>query len=431
MATDHSSLKVSWTRLMGALIALAAISALFALICRPFFLGITDQGGDFFFTYAVSDLDLDGDPDVLVHSMRMPAEFEAYSGGELCIHQAGLQGAQPGEFACRQEDRAGGRDASIADFDSDGDPDLLMYDGYKLTFGINQGGKQAGQVGVFWESLSIKPPGPEFELYRSVTQLGAIAVGDVDGDGRSDAIVLGCCGRAFTSGSSGASLPNVSWIWFNRLDEDGRFVDQAESLDALEGLPAAQGELADLDGDRDLDLFVVILRSKTRSDVDPGALVLLNDGAGHFARSSLLASGRDSSSFALGDLDSDGDLDALVGAGSGAQVWTNQGGAQPGPAGAFVFHRALRASRVRQVRLADLDGDGDLDALVAGKRRLDIHWNDGQGAFTQADGSLPFTPEQGLTVADFNADGSEDIFITAYARGSTLWLNDGKGAFAR
>ena len=51
----------------------------------------------------------------------------------------------------------------------------------------------------------------------------------------------------------------------------------------------------------------------------------------------------------------------------------NQGGAQAGPAGRFIASdHGIAGSQTRNVLLADLDGDGDLDALVVGKRRAEL-----------------------------------------------------------
>ena len=70
----------------------------------------------------------------------------------------------------------------------------------------------------------------------------------------------------------------------------------------------------------------------------------------------------------LGDLESDGDLDAWVanGAGQPNRVWLNDGGIQGGTLGVFVDSgQTIASSNSYGVSLGDVDGDGDLDAWVA------------------------------------------------------------------
>jgi len=76
----------------------------------------------------------------------------------------------------------------------------------------------------------------------------------------------------------------------------------------------------------------------------------------------------------FGDLDLDGDLDVVLADGGDAgnqrnRVWINLGGLQGGTIGTFADESATRwpnvADSSRNVELADIDGDGDLDAHVS------------------------------------------------------------------
>jgi hypothetical protein len=81
--------------------------------------------------------------------------------------------------------------------------------------------------------------------------------------------------------------------------------------------------------------------------------------------------------------------------------------------------------------VADLDSDGDLDALLGTKRRATLWWNDGDGQFSPSGKRFPISERHGLAVEDFNGDGLPDIFAGVYGEGYTAWLNRGNGEFYR
>lgn len=185
----------------------------------------------------------------------------------------------------------------------------------------------------------------------------------------------------------------------------------------LEGLPIRGVALGDLDGDSDLDAFVAIGESTLGESSSITDRVLLNDGSGNFSDSGQRLGETDSTSVALGDIDGDSDLDALVGTRNGAVVWLNQSGAQGGKAGIFVSGQQIASGETTAVFLKDLNGDGNLDALIAGKEQADIWWNYGHGTFRRSDQHFRFTVRHGLAVADFNGDGYPDIFAGTLEKG--------------
>src|SRR5262249_1283865 len=133
--------------------------------------------------------------------------------------------------------------------------------------------------------------------------------------------------------------------------------------------------LGDVDGDGDLDAFT-------------GTALYLNDGHGNFTDSGQKFD-HGNHAVALADLDNDGDLDAYV----DNHILINQGGGQAGTAGVFVLKQTMvtnaasgfTGSAPRDVAFADMDGDGDLDAVVFNNSdagRVEVWLNDGTGFFS-------------------------------------------------
>ena len=90
------------------------------------------------------------------------------------------------------------------------------------------------------------------------------------------------------------------------------------------------------------------------------------------------------------------------------------------------------------VAMLDHDGDGDLDLFFPQGIPLDpkstakpgsdtLLLNDGKGRFRDVSAEAGLAPRghgQGVTVADYDADGDPDIYVTRYGP-NTLWRNDG------
>ncbi|MCB8977598.1 MAG: VCBS repeat-containing protein [Ardenticatenaceae bacterium] len=379
---------------------------------------LTDSTGTFHAAADVADLDGDGDLDVLLHNVRQESEFTAFSVATLWFNEG------EGRFVARrvEQDAYGGGWASAAgDVDMDGDNDIALFMGYELRLLLNQDGNQEGQSGEFRFHQSIA--GPERN-----GQYGSVLLGDLNNDGYLDGIVAGCCGRLFTIDPTN-SAPNVSGVWLNTGPDQG-FGMQMTTLADMEGLAVLDAALGDLDGDGDLDLFAAVTAPSEGQNRNPADRVLLNDGGGNFIDSTQRLGDIDSTAVSLGDLDGDGDLDALVGNPSGALVWINQGGVQGGRTGTFVTALPrVDSGPVQALFLADFDGDGDLDALLGERRWATIWWNDGLAQFTKSRQRFFYTKRHGLAVGDFNGDGRIDIFAAAYDDKYRVWFNQGNGRF--
>ncbi|MCA9972496.1 MAG: VCBS repeat-containing protein [Anaerolineales bacterium] len=371
---------------------------------------LLDNQGTFHTAASVADLDGDGDLDVVTHVVRQESEFTAFGGATLWFNDG------HGRFtpATPPYDANGGGWASAAaDTDADGSADLLTFQGYQLRLTTSVGGAQAAAF----------PPASIIPAPRRDGQYGTLRLGDVNGDGLVDAVVAGCCGRIFTLDAADRT-PNFSWVWLN-----AQGAGQTAVLPALDGLALRDAALGDLDGDGDLDLFAAVIAPPEGANRDPRDRVLLNDGAGSFTDAGQRLGAADSTAVALGDVDGDGDLDALVAHARGVDVWLNQGGTQGGRTGSFAQAAAgLPATAVQTLLLADLDGDGDPDALAGDRTEAAVWWNDGAGGWTRADLRIRYTKRHGLALLDVDGNGRIDVFAAAKDDYS-VWFNHENGVF--
>ena len=377
--------------------------------------------GTFYNAADAADLDGDGDLDVVLHNVGAESESAAFSQTTLWINEG------QGKFSPRQLDLPPYLYLSAAggDVDGDKDADLVLLASHQLMFFLNQGGAQSGEAGVFKPSPVIPPP------QNSGTQ-GAVVLGDLNNDGSLDGFVSGCCGMSFSNPKDEqVYLPSISWIWLNSWNPQGWFEYQTIDLDALHDLPIREAVLGDLDNNNTLDIFAAVQAPKPGRTSHPADRVLWNDGSGQFVDSGQRLGESASTSVALGDLDSDGDLDALVGTGTGSTVWINQGGEQDGKTGTFAAaSNDLGSDKTVDVFLEDLDGDGDLDALMFGTRHGSVWWNDGEGQFDPSGQRFRYSERHGFTPGDFDRDGWIDIFAGEYSNDYVVWFNHGDGTFS-
>lgn len=153
------------------------------------------------------------------------------------------------------------------------------------------------------------------------------------------------------------------------------------------------------------------------------------------------------------DVDGDGDLDLFVAEGTASaqgranKLYINDG------RGFFADESAQRlpasplaVANSTEVEFADVDADGDPDAIVANLGPEQLLLNDGRGFFADASQTnLPPAPRNFLLdisaearFADVDADGDPDILVSnenPFSRDplagvqNRLWINDGAGRF--
>ena len=292
----------------------------------------------------------------------------------------------------------------LADLDGDGDLDAVFS---------NQADHHSR---ILWNDGK----GRFIDSGQRLTQQGhGVGIGDLDGDNDLD-LFFTCAGWAKQRGAYN-SLP--SRVYFN--DGSGRFRDSGQDLGDLES--SGNGiRLLDLDGDGDLDAHIYYYTSKA----DPYFhRIYLNDGKGRFEASGIKLP--EGTLPAWGDLDGDGKVDAfLMEWERGLRVLLGDG------RGGFeeAWREADPSLHYNDTALGDLDADGDLDAVVTAsgddrEKHARVLLNDGRGRFE--DKGLRFYPGSSarITLGDMNGDGTLDAFVTRFRGTNQLWLNDGSGRF--
>lgn len=268
-----------------------------------------------------------------------------------------------------------------------------------------------------------------------------VAMADFNGDGFLDVILthieaVGTVG--FPAGDSASILINQGMH-----SETGVWQGLLQDVQAFQGsavAPYACLAFGDIDGDGDIDLYFGVHFFEDH--------VFLNDGSATFTvtPSGVLSGATEMSKAAVfGDLDGDGDLDAIITGNfdSAPRVLYNDG------TGVFSSDQSntivANTEGGRHVALIDHDGDGDLDVVIQGPKLggyliantddtdrtgdMSLFMNLGSGVPVLVAGSDIATNRfNGRSISsafgDVDNDGAVDLFID-----NTLYMNDGTGQF--
>ena len=351
----------------------------------------------------------------------------------LWQYTAAVRRKSSGKFSDTGQALSAAEEVELADLDHDGDLDLVA-------------GSAPDQVGRVWSNDGHG----NFALRASLPPFRKPLLGDVDGDGDLDIVTdhlylndgmfkftesatLGEAYALFDADGDGdldvfATQNGKQRTLFSN-DGAGRFTPKAMGTSYI-----YDAQAGDLDNDGDLDLVLL-----TVSDSSPAVFdgtVLLNDGKGAFLENAAGLLVDATRTIALGDVDRDGDLDVFMASWGAAgarnpadQVWLNDGNAHFKPGDAPLTGSI-------QILFADLDGDGDLDAIagqhppysVVKGEPSRILLNDGKGRFTSS-GTVGGSNFQHLAIGDLDGDGDLDAVVAQWDWTTTpavqVWLQDG------
>lgn len=349
-----------------------------------------------------ADIDLDGDPDVVV------------AFGETISWHENTDGAPSSEQRHLITEHGNASSVEPVDIDGDGDIDVIVA-------------SHTNDVVTWRENLDGKG---EFSVPRPIAaDLGGpetVRTADIDGDGDLDVF----------SGSGGWPSHSSRIAWHENADGEGTFGRTAVLDHSEDGEGDVSLAPADLDGDGDIDLLAAISNNilwyenaDSRGNFsDPRIIAELDVGG---------ASPSPNKTVYPADLDGDGDLDVLAALHNDQVVWfenlTGDGLFSGGQMIGSDFTDVISS-----VAAADMDGDGDKDVLLTTWREFVWYENmDGVGVFGPknliASDKYFF---MSLVVADMNRDGHLDALTASrdedwgriWSSHIGLYLNvDGRG----
>jgi hypothetical protein len=329
-----------------------------------------------------ADLDGDGDNDIAI-AIELGTNRVLLNDGTGRFSETALSGPS-GDH----------EDVAIADFDGDGDLDLVFIGEDDQVLGYHRNDGSAGFTDV------------SDRLPNRATSNTVVAV-DADGDGDADLVTANA---------------GPDFVWIN--DGTGGFTDESAARLPQHGDISQDIAAGDVDGDGDADL---VFGNEEQNRL------YLNDGAGRFIDAPLpwRATPEETRDADLADVDGDGDLDLYF---ANVRIFNADRDQQDrlllnDGLGRFTDVTATHLSPDDELTTAvafiDYDRDGDLDLIrgrmgdLAASRSnfvLLAFANDGAGHFSAAPGVVP--PVAGanafdIELADFNGDGRTDLFVAS------------------
>ncbi|MEM1319557.1 MAG: T9SS type A sorting domain-containing protein [Bacteroidota bacterium] len=290
-----------------------------------------------------------------------------------------------------------------ADIDGDGDMDVISA-------------ASGGHTIAWYENLDGKGTfGQQRPIAKNILFAWGLAAADLDGDGDVDVL--------------STSSRNPGLAWYENLDGKGTFGPVRKF--GASGSVNYSVHVADVDGDGDMDVI------SDSEDTYNTVWHENTDGKGTFSWPKVVSNTRGrNNTIASADMDGDGDIDIVTeGAsptGLGPAWFENTDGQ-----GTFGTQHALSEEylNVRFVHTTDINNDGHPDVLLYSRSKGAILWfknADDQGNFDDFQiAADPTESVEAIYPADVDGDGDMDILVATVEDDRVAWYEntDGQGTF--